>query len=199
MLLEQECLGFREVGQTHSWLQLMRLTIISTCRRQPSLAVAQFHISRRKSDWGMCSFCLFFRVDLLALLSHLWAMVLPSHKVFHGCSQFRCYKSETSGDESLKLRMGKVSRKQENRLCENLILRVDSQTRKDPDLLVLSVMSSFDVLWEIGLKFVAVFKKKKRSVFAAPGSELYFFLIWKKWKMEKNSAWSYADTWFLSW
>lgn len=139
-------MGFREVGQTRSQLHLMRLTIISTCLGQPRLAVAQLHISRRNIDWGTCRFCLFFRVNLLALLSHLWAVVLPSHKVFHGCSQFRCYKSETSGDESLKLRMGQVSQKQENRHCENLKLRVDSQTRKDPDLLVLPVISSFDVL-----------------------------------------------------
>lgn len=138
LLLEQECLGFREVGQTCSWLHLMRLTIISTCLCQPSLAVAQFHISSRNSDWGTCSFCLFFRVNLLALLSHLWAVVLPSHKVFHGCSQFRCYKSETSGDESLKLRMGQVSRNQENRLCENLILRVDSRQKRSRPLGITS-------------------------------------------------------------
>lgn len=90
-----------------------------------------------------------------------------------------------SGDESLELRMGQVSQKQENRLCANL--RVDSQTPKDPDLLVSAVMSSLMVLLEIGLKFVAVFKRK--SVFAAPSSELYFL----KCKLEKNSAWSNAD------
>lgn len=49
------------------------------------------------------------------------------------------------------------------------------------------------VLWEIGLKFVAVFKKK--SVFAAPSSELYFLKmqIGKKCKLVKNSAWRSAD------
>lgn len=157
--------------------------------------------SPEESDWRMCSFCLVFQVNLLALLSHPWTVVLPSHKVFHGCSQFRCCKLETSGDESLELRMRQVSQKQENRLCENLKLRVDSQTRKDPDFLVSEVMSSLMVCWEVwGLKCVAVLKKKK--MFLLLQEVNYIFLkmqIGKKCKMEKNSAWSSADIWFLSW
>lgn len=142
-------MGFRKTGQICSWLDLTRLSIISTFLCQPSPEVAQFHRSRRNSAWGTCSFCWFFQVNLLALLFHPWTVVLPSHKVFHGCSQFRCCKLEMSGDESLELKMGQVSLKQENRLCENLKLRVDSQTLKDPDLLELEVKNSLMMHWEI--------------------------------------------------
>lgn len=175
------------------------MSIASTSRCQPTQQLLSSTSPEETATGEHAVFVLFFWVNLLALLSHPWTVVLPSHRVFHECSQFRCCKSETSGDESLELRMGQVSWKQENRLCENLKLRVDSQTEKDPDLLVSAVMSFLMVLWEIGLKFVAVFKKK--SVFAAPSSELYFLKmqIGKKCKLGKNSAWRSADIWFLSW